>query len=130
MITAAAPAFLRLRPPVTSVLGRRDPPPARPSWPAAMKPRSRSTTAVTEPLKTLSQLRIRELNDPEVDTATLTEMSWSASRSSSGPARHSSKRRYGAEQVAHLSSLPLLMPSPDRSSVDESVLTCGNARTL
>jgi len=47
MITAAAPAFLRLRPPVTSVLGRRDPPPARPSWPAAMKPRSRSTTAVS-----------------------------------------------------------------------------------
>jgi len=47
MITAAAPAFLRLRPPVTSALGRRDPPPARPSWPAAMKPRSRSTTAVT-----------------------------------------------------------------------------------
>jgi len=47
MITAAAPVFLRLRPPVTSVLGRRDPPPARPSRPAAMKPRSRSTTAVT-----------------------------------------------------------------------------------
>jgi len=47
MITAAAPAFPRLRPPVTGVLSRRDPPPARPSWPAGMKPRSRSTTAVS-----------------------------------------------------------------------------------
>jgi hypothetical protein len=44
---------------------------------------------------------------------------------------HHRKRTYGAERVAHLSSLPLFAAKPQlASSFDTSVLTCGDARTL
>ena len=44
---------------------------------------------------------------------------------------HHRKRTYGAERVAHLSSLPLFDAKPQlASSFDTGVLTCGDARTL
>jgi len=46
-------------------------------------------------------------------------------------ARHYRKRTYGAERVAHLSSLLLFDTQPRPAlSVDESDLTCGDTCTL